>query len=302
MIVDLFAGGGGMACVMRALGLAARHVEMDRHACDTLTAAGFGDVVCGDVRDPSWHPRERVDLLHGSPPCPVWSRANQDEAQKARAVDGWPWMLDAVRALRPTCVTVENVRGAPAAAWSRDLEALGYHVGAWLLDAADYGAAQRRVRWFIAASLVSAPLRPPATHGAPLLGLAPTRTLRECLDPQGDRKVYAPGTGAAASEPWRLDLPSPTVMCRDSHGTRAGAYTGWQVRGGPDGISDALFLALGWRQATVAECARAQGFPEGHPFRGPKSAHYKQAGNAVEHHVARAVLAATLATIGHPAR
>ena len=81
--LDLFAGGGGMACALRSLGVEARHVELDADACDTLTAAGFGDVVRADVRDPSWYPRGRVDLLHGSPPCPIWSRANRDEAQRA---------------------------------------------------------------------------------------------------------------------------------------------------------------------------------------------------------------------------
>lgn len=297
MIVDLFAGGGGVACAMRSLGLEARHVELDADACDTLTAAGFGDVMRADVRDPSWHPRERVDLLHGSPPCPKWSRANRAEAQRARAVDGWPWMLGAVRALRPTCVTVENVRDAPAALWSRDLEALGYRVAAWLLDAADYGAPQTRTRWFVAASLVARPAMPAPTHGAPLLGLAPHRTLRECLDPVGARKVYPKGTGRAASEPWRLDIPSPTVVCADVHGTRAGQFCGWTFNGGPDRMSDALFLARGWRRATVAECARAQGFPEGHPFRGKSEAQYRQAGNAVEVLTGRAVLASALATL-----
>lgn len=297
MFVDLFAGGGGVACAMRSLGLDVRHVEIDADACDTLTAADFGDVVRADVRDPSWYPRERVELLHGSPPCPMWSRANRDEAQRARAVDGWPWMLDAVRALRPACVTVENVRGAPAQMWARDLETLGYHVGAWLLDAADYGAPQTRTRWFVVASLVRRPACPPPTHGAPLLGLPGHRALRECLDPVGDRRVYPAGTGEAATQPWRLDMPSPTVMCRDSHGTRAGAYTGWTVKGGPDGMSDALFLALGLRQATVAECARAQGFPDGHPFRGGREARYRQAGNAVEVLTGRAVIAAALSTI-----
>ncbi len=295
--LDLFAGGGGMACALRSLGVEARHVELDADACDTLTAAGFADVVRADVRDPSWYPRGRVDLLHGSPPCPIWSRANRDEAQRARAVDGWPWMLDAVRALRPTVVTAENVRGAPAESWARDLEALGYRARAWLLDAADYGAAQTRTRWFVVASLAGVPVRPPPTHGAPLLGLRPPRTLRECLDPQGARKVYPHGTGEAGSQPWRLDLPTPTVMCRDAHGTRAGAYTGWRVKGGPDGMSDALFLALGWRQATVAECARAQGFPEGHPFRGGSKARYRQAGNAVEVNAGRVVIGAALASL-----
>lgn len=295
--VDLFAGGGGMACAMRSRGIEARHVEVDADACDTLTAAGFDDVVRCDVRDPSWHPAGGVSLLHGSPPCPKWSRANRTEAQQAKAVDGWPWMLDAVRALRPRVVTVENVRGAPAEVWARDLEALGYCARAWLLDAADYGAAQTRTRWFVVASLDGVPTRPTPTHGAPLLGLRPPRTLRECLDPQGERAVYAPGTGRAAAEPWRLDAPSPTVVCADVHGTRAGAFNGWTFHGGPDRMSDALFLALGWRRATVAECARAQGFPEGHPFRGKSEAKYRQAGNAVEVNVGRAVLASALACL-----
>lgn len=68
--LDLFAGGGGMACALRSLGVEARHLALDADACDTLTAAGFADVVRADVRDPSWHPRGRVYPLHASSsPC-----------------------------------------------------------------------------------------------------------------------------------------------------------------------------------------------------------------------------------------
>lgn len=294
--IDLFAGGGGIACAMRQLGVTARHVEIDTDACDTLTAAGFVDVVRCDVRDPSWHPRRRVDLLHGSPPCPIYARPTRPE-RRAAAPDGWPWMLDAIKALRPTCVTVENVRFAPVDAWVRDLQHLGYHTAAFPLDAENFGAPQTRRRQFIVASTVKTPRRPEETHGAGGLLGRPLRGLRECLDPVGERHVYPYGTGRAASEPWRLDIPSPTVTCSDVKGTRASKGSGWRLNGGPDRMSDALFLALGWRRANVSELARAQGFPEGHPFRGSSEAQYRQAGNAVEVNSARVVLVSALETV-----
>jgi len=296
--VDLFAGHGGVACAMRELGLDARHVELDVDACDTLTAAGFRDVVQADVRDlGAWRPQSPTGLLWGSPPCPKWSRANRRRDRIPLAVDGWSWMLDAVRALRPTLVCVENVKDAPTHRWASDLRAEGYHTGEWRLDAADFGEAQRRRRRFVVASRVAMPLAPVPTHGDPRLGLAPPRSMRDILDPQGDRHVYRPGTGRAASEPWRLDLPTPTVMCTEVKGTRASSASGWTFHGGPDRLSEALFLALGWRRATLAECARAQGFPEAHPFRGTSEARYRGAGNAVPRTLALAVLRAALATL-----
>lgn len=296
--VDLFAGGGGVACAMKSLGLHTRHVEIDPDACRTLRASGFSEVVEGDVRDlSSWLPSDPVVLLHASPPCPKWSRANQRSERIAVAQDLWPETLQAVQWLQPLLVTVENVKDAPADLWCDDLRREGYFVGSWLLNAMDYGAPQTRRRWIIVASKVRAPKRPAATHGLPGSGLQRYRTLRDILEPVGNRVTYPVGTGRAGSEPDRLDRPCPTIVTAEVKGTRATEGSGWSFHGGPDRLADALYLALGWRRATIRECMRAQTFPEDWPFQGTSDAIYRQIGNAVPVVLAKAMLECALDTL-----
>lgn len=101
---------------------------------------------------------------------------------------------------------------------------------------------------------------------------------------------YTPGTGRAASEPWRLDRPSPTVVTVEVKGTRACRSTGWTFHGGPDRASDAAFLAVGRRRLRVSECAALQGFPADYPWHGTSTSQYRQVGNAVPPALAEAVV------------
>lgn len=292
--VDLFAGAGGMACALRRAGLHAHHVELNADACMTLRAAGFGDVVQADVAALSvWAPTGEVALLHGSPPCPKWSTATHPD-RRGNHPDGWPWMLAAIRRLEPWTVTVEITKQAPVPDWAADLEALGYFVTYALVNAAAYGAPQTRWRWALVASLRRKPVLPPPTHGE---GLLLPLSLGSCLEPVGDRVVYPPGTGRAATEPWRLDIPAPTVTTTEVKGTRASASTAWTFNGGPDRASDATFLATGLRRITVTEAARLQGFPEGYPFQGTITEHYRQIGNAVQRCMGDLLCASALATL-----
>jgi DNA (cytosine-5)-methyltransferase 1 len=106
--------------------------------------------------------------------------------------------------------------------------------------------------------------------------------------------IYTPGHGRAATEPERLDAPAPTMATTEEKGTRASASSGYTFHGGPDRASDAAFLATGRRRLTPAECAALQSFPPGHPFQGPKTAQYRQVGNAVPPPLAEAVVRAIL--------
>ena len=112
---------------------------------------------------------------------------------------------------------------------------------------------------------------------------------------EGSENVYYPkGNGRAASEPERLDRPSPTVTTTEAKGTRASPSSGFDFHGGPDRASDAAFLALGRRRLEPDECAALQAFPIGWPFRGNKTGIYRQVGDAVPPPLARAVAEALL--------
>ncbi len=188
-----------------------------------------------------------------------------------------------------------------------DLYDLGYSSRVATLNAADYGAAQRRVRVIlIAAAEHVLPLFPAPTHSRhPEDGLAPWVSLRELLAslpapdpadivrPTGARaealRALAPGTGiktngrVMANRPsgqWGyrqdafradLDLPSRTI--------RAASTPDW-VRVG----DDTDIRRLTWR-----ECAALQGFPAEWQFAGTVSQRFLQIGNAVQADVAEAV-------------
>ena len=104
----------------------------------------------------------------------------------------------------------------------------------------------------------------------------------------------------AASEPERLDAPSPTVATTEVKDTRASAASGGDFHGGPDRASDMAYLAAGVRRLTVEEVAALQDFPPGYPFQGNKSARYKSVGNACPRKLTAAVASGVFRALGLP--
>jgi len=284
---------------------------------DAWNAAG-DELVAGDLGDDDEDPdvwmtaREtladamvadamRVDLLWSSPPCPLHSRANS--RRRAVAFDGWPATVAWVDAVNPEWVTVENVGAALAEArgrWTADLVARGYACVSAILDAADFGAPQRRRRTLLMARKGGPVALPEPTHSATSsLYTQPHRTLGDAVPALRDSTdgLLRYTQGRAGSEPWRLEHPAPTVMCTEVKGTRASAASGWTFHGGPDRASDAAYLAVGRRRLTWEECAALQGFPAGYPFQGSTTERYRQIGNAVPPCLAEAVGRAILAML-----
>jgi DNA (cytosine-5)-methyltransferase 1 len=207
-----------------------------------------------------------------------------------------------------------------------DLRARFAHVGWWLLDAADYGVPQHRRRVILWAG--PAPLVEPApTHG-------PGRargwvSMREALGveafcfathPEGaegvaDRRVRrlsdgpcptigAEYTGTLAGHPWvgsasvRVVAPNrrPPIDYTDQPAPTIDSHTG--IAG--DAYEQALRVVdgeTGRRRLTVAECARLQDFPAGHPWQGGVGAQYRQVGNAVPPRLAEVVGRALMGAI-----
>ena len=191
-----------------------------------------------------------------------------------------------------------------------DVCSLGYHVVFGVLDAADYGASQRRLRFIMMGSRDRPPpALPSPTHGPEGSGLERVRTVREAIYPMQDD----PGSGSAYTPPvrrffamvpeggnWR-DLP-PELQPEALGGSWAagGGKTGFYRRlswdtpsptitGRANRKGSALCHPEAHRPLSVRECAAIQGFPEDWQFVGSVSSKYMQIGNAVPTPLAKAI-------------
>lgn len=164
-IAELFTGCGGLAYGLCEAGLTpVRMVDWNVHANETLIAnrdAGVRHVKDWpiereDVRKIDWnHLRGLVDVVAGGPPCQPFSQGGLAAGMRDTR-DMWPEAIRAVREIEPSAFLFENVRGLMRetfalyfAAIQADLRAAsqaGYEVLHVMVDAADFGAAQRRHR------------------------------------------------------------------------------------------------------------------------------------------------------------
>ncbi|MBF0333016.1 MAG: DNA (cytosine-5-)-methyltransferase [Alphaproteobacteria bacterium] len=205
--VELFSGCGGLALGTARAGFEhVRMVEWNAEACATLAHNGIRGVehardwplIRGDVRAIDWSEvGEPVDLVAGGPPCQPFSIGGKHQGNEDSR-DMWPEAIRAVRALRPRAFLFENVRGlarpafADYLAWikahlavprlvrrkgedhaahlarlSQSMGRADYDVIVLKVNAADYGAAQKRHRVVLAGvrgDLGLALAAPPPTH------------------------------------------------------------------------------------------------------------------------------------------
>lgn len=264
-VADLFCGAGGFdtGAVRAIRGLGRRHtlvavnhwaVAIETHKQNHPDAVQ----ICSDVY--ALDPREavpggRLDLLMASPTCVTFSRARGGrpiswDQTKGRMtptqVLRWITQLD-VRVL-----LVENVpeflewgpcdpvtqrprpekRGVHFRAWVRRIERLGYSVEHRVLNAADYGDATTRSRFFMIARKDGKPIRwPVPTHskkGAPDLfggGAQKWRAAREVIDWSlsgrsifGRKKPLSPKTLARIyAGAVRFGWPEPFLVVLRNH-------------------------------------------------------------------------------------
>lgn len=163
--IDLFAGAGGFSEGARLAGAevvwAANHwPEAVRwHAANHPSTAH----VCQDLQQADWRAVPSHDVLLASPACQGHSHARGKERPHHDALRSTAWAVVACAEYhRSAAIVVENV---PAfanwvlyPAWLDAMSRLGYAVAPHLIDAADHGTPQHRVRLFLVCTRSKHPL------------------------------------------------------------------------------------------------------------------------------------------------
>lgn len=165
--IDMFAGFGGWSTAAASLGIevawAANHwpEAVKWHAVNHPATLH----VCQDLHQANWAEVPAHDLLLASPCCQGHSKArgkaNGNPQHDASRSTAWA-VVSALEFHRAEVAIVENVpefvEWALYPAWELAVRALGYQVAPHVVDCADLGVPQNRVRLFIVLTRSRAPL------------------------------------------------------------------------------------------------------------------------------------------------
>lgn len=252
----------------------------------------------------------KCKVLIAGPPCQCWSTLGKRDAGDERTALPLlvaPW----ARATKAQVVLVENVpQFVESPQWRKlvsDMLVLRYEHVVWMLDAADYGAPQRRRRAFTIFSRVGLPQLPApiartqtvrdafrglpkrarsaGMHSSPIPSALALRRFR-FVPPEGDKRDIirdAPDLcppswakmGQQATDVWgRLayDKPSNTLRCCFQNPSK-GRYIHPTEN----------------RVITLREGARLQGVPDHWTFSGDRTSVARQIGNGVPFQLGMAV-------------
>lgn len=324
-VLSVFSGAGGLDLGLEKAGLkTVGCLEIDPVARETLQYNRLGwqllepsDVnVAAEELQPSdlGLRRRELDLIAGGPPCQPFSKAAQWQSAarqgmrdpRAQAIHG---LLGLVEAFLPKAILLENVAGflkGPTSAREviedrlKEVNAscgTSYRLETAVLDAADFGVAQHRLRAIAVATRDGRPFAfPVSTHpdkrisawdalaDMPHVDWSPRPgTWTELLPsiPEGSNYLYLTGRGGGAelfgwrSRYWSFllklarDRPSWTLPA--SPGPNTGPFH-WDNR-----------------PLTVRERLRLQGFPDEWQLLGSQGQQVKMSGNATPPPLAEAI-------------
>lgn len=312
-VLELFAGAGGLALGLDQAGFNdVGLVEIDKHAANTLrtnrpkwnviekditeitdkSPNGIYDFINHDIK---------IDVMSGGFPCQSFSYAGKKmglEDTRGTLFYNYAKILEQTK---PTIFIAENVRGLVTHDHGRTLktiievfEEIGYHTTYRILNAWDYGVAQKRQRMILIGirndkNLVYQYPKPYSYKPV----------LRDALlhVPKSDGQLFSAKKAEVmkmvpAGGYWR-DLPQD--VAKDYMGKSyfsSGGRTGMARRIAWDEPSLTLTTAPSQKQTerahpeenrpfTVREYARIQSFPDNWAFSGSTNQQYKQIGNAV---------------------
>ncbi len=278
LVLDLFAGCGGLSLGFEAQGFETHGFEMDVDACATYRKNLKGNCTQLVLNINTELPEASVVI--GGPPCQPFSVGGKQQGLKDSR-DGFPIFIRTIERLRPEIWLFENVRGLLYRnKWYLDevtqaLQALGYIVEIQLLNAVDFGVPQNRERLIVVGhkgklsfpKVVESKITTGEALGE-LARLAPPES--KFLTNSMDNYVakYEKASFCKRPRDLHLDKPARTLTCRNL----AGATGDMHRIKLPDGRRRRLLLR---------EAARLQSFPDWFEFVGSETSCFNQVGNAV---------------------
>ena len=278
IVLDLFAGCGGLSLGFEAAGYETIGFEMVEAASETYRKNLIGSCFTLKLGTDFIYPS--ADIIIGGPPCQPFSvGGNQQGIKDAR--DGFPVFIDAVKKLNPRVFMFENVRGLLYTnKWYfelilDELYSLGYLLDFKLLNAVNYGVPQNRERLFVFGH--RSEFNFPKKH----LKKVPVR------DAIGDMMHTIPGnskflTPAQDTYIAKYEKASFCINPRDLYADRPARTLTCRNLAAATGDMQRVKLEDGRRRRlTIREAARLQSFPDWFQFSGNETSQYYQIGNAV---------------------
>lgn len=278
LVVDLFAGCGGLALGFEAQGFETIGYEMNTDCCLTYSKNLRGKCIQTFLTSETEYPKAKVVI--GGPPCQPFSVGGRQKGHDD-ARNGFPAFVSAVRKIKPEIFLFENVRGLLYRnKWYFDevisqLEALGFIVEFKLMNAVKYEVPQNRERVIVVGHKGGFKF-PSEQHfivsaGQSLGELAYTTPPEsKFLTPSMDNYIakYEKASSCINPRDLYLNKPARTLTCRNL----AGATGDMHRIKLPDGRR---------RRLLVREAARLQSFPDWFEFEGNTESVFNQIGNAV---------------------
>ncbi len=281
VVLDLFAGCGGLSLGFEAAGYRTIGYECVEAAVETYNNNLYGHCYCDMLKVGYDYPEiDKIDIVIGGPPCQPFSRIGSQKGMED-ARDGFPIFIDAISRIRPKVFMFENVQNILGRhKWYLELildelRKLGYIVEYKVLNAVDYGVPQNRER-LITVGYKSKYHFPTKESRKVTVGeaIGDLMTMFDenshFLTPEQDRyiAVYEEKSHCIKPRDLYADKPARTLTCRNL----AGATSDMQRVKLPDGRR---------RRITQREAARLQSFPDWFEFSGTEIRQFTQIGNAV---------------------
>lgn len=288
-VVSLFSGAGGLDLGFK---MAGHNVvwanDLYEDAVHTYQKNIGNHIVLEDVRNISTDKIPDCDIVIGGFPCQGFSVANTKRHIADERNELYKQLIRVIEDKRPKFFLAENVKGLTNLGKGEvfkmilsDFENLGYRVQYKILNAADYGVPQTRLRVIIVGVRSDLDWEyefPKATHsqdgrnGLPAW-VSVSDALKGLPDPDSENSIpnhtYSKYklniNGYIGHRLLDPDKPAPTVTARGDN--RGGVVI--------------LPHPNGQRRMSCRELASVQSFPVDYEFTGNNSSIYRQIGNAV---------------------